>query len=115
MRLDLLLFRLRLAKTRGAAQRWIGEGHIRCNQARVSGNDVRISQGDVLTLPMGRTVRVIRIDRLPERRGPAAEAQSCYCWLNAPMQSALDPAPPIAIAGAKAALRGTHERGLNSP
>ena len=78
MRLDLLLCRLRFAKSRAVAQRWIGEGHIRCNGERVTRIDHAISPGDVLTLPIGRNVRVIEIERLPERRGPASEAQSCY-------------------------------------
>ena len=78
MRLDLLLCRLRFAKSRAVAQRWIGEGHIRCNGERVQRADRPVAEGDVLTLPVGRGVRVIQIERLPERRGPASEAQSCY-------------------------------------
>ena len=49
MRLDKLLYCLRFAKTRGAAQRWIGEGHIRLNGRRVVDNDRDIAPGDVLT------------------------------------------------------------------
>lgn len=78
MRLDLLLTRLRFAKSRAVAQRWICEGHMRCNSARVTDADHPVSAGDVLTLPMGRTVRIIAIDALPDRRGPAAEAQAHY-------------------------------------
>ena len=78
MRLDLLLCRLRFAKSRSVAQRWIEEGHIRCNGERVERCDRAIACDDVLTLPIGRTVRVIRITALPERRGPASEAQAHY-------------------------------------
>ncbi len=78
MRLDLLLCRLRFAKSRSLAQRWIEEGHMRCNGERITRPDLRISEADVLTLPIGRTVRVIAIRSLPQRRGPVAEAQSHY-------------------------------------
>ncbi|RJY09591.1 S4 domain-containing protein [Aurantiacibacter aquimixticola] len=83
MRLDLLLCRLRFAKSRAVAQRWIGEGHIRCNGERVVRIDRPITAGDVLTLPIGRGVRVIAIETLPERRGPAGEAQAHYRVLDA--------------------------------
>ena len=83
MRLDKLLYCLRFAKTRGAAQRWIGEGHIRLNGQRVTGNDRDVAPGDVLTLPLARKVLVIELLALPARRGPAKEAQACYRPLDA--------------------------------
>lgn len=69
---------LRFAKSRSAAQAIVAAGHIRRNGQRV----VRISQpvcaGDVLTVPVGRMVRVIELTALPARRGPATEAASHY-------------------------------------
>lgn len=47
MRLDQLLRFLRFARTRGAAQRWIGVGHIRRNGARVTRRDQPVAVGDV--------------------------------------------------------------------
>jgi len=93
MRIDRLLCYLRFAKTRGVAQRWIAEGHMRLNGERVTRQDRAVSVGDVLTLPLGRNVQVIEILALPERRGPASEAQGCY--------RALDAGRSIAIAGAR--------------
>lgn len=90
MRLDRLLFRLRLTKSRTAAQRWIGEGHIRLNGTRVTRLDQPAAPGDVLTLPFARKVAVIELLTLPARRGPAAEARACYRPLDA------DPAMRIA-------------------
>jgi ribosome-associated heat shock protein Hsp15 len=95
MRLDRLLHRLRFAKTRGAAQRWIAEGHIRRNGERVTRQDQSVTIGDVLTLPLRAKVLPIEILELPKRRGPAAEAQACY--------RPLDAGDPIAIAGATTA------------
>jgi ribosome-associated heat shock protein Hsp15 len=76
MRLDRLLWFLRLAKTRGAAQRWIAEGHIRRNGERVTRLDQPVAIGDVLTLPLRSRVLPIEILALPTRRGPAAEASA---------------------------------------
>ena len=83
MRLDRLLWFLRFAKTRSAAQRWIGEGHIRRNGERVTRQDQPIAIGDVLTLPLSSRVLPIEILALPLRRGPAAEARACYRPLDA--------------------------------
>lgn len=82
MRLDLLLCRLRFAKSRSLAQRWIDEGHIRSNSERVTRHGHLVAPGDVLTLPIGREVRIIAIESLPERRGPAAEARLHYTERN---------------------------------
>lgn len=95
MRLDLLLVRIRLAKSRSLAQRRIAEGHIRCNGQRVVRADLAVQPGDVLTLPAGcgpngPGVQVIRLLNLPERRGPPGEARGCY--------QVLDAGPAIAIA-----------------
>lgn len=82
MRLDLLLCRLRFCKSRAVAQRWIDEGHIRCNGMRVLHSHHTIAAGDILTLPIGRMVKVIAIEALPDRRGPAAEAEAHYTALT---------------------------------
>ena len=52
MRLDKLLWFLRLARTRTRAQAWIAEGHIRRNGQRVERQDLPVTAGDVLTLPL---------------------------------------------------------------
>lgn len=82
MRVDRLLHQLRLCKTRGTAQRLIDEGHVRANGVRIERHSHSVSPGDVLTLPLGRKVRVIEVVSLPERRGPANEAQSHYRALD---------------------------------
>jgi ribosome-associated heat shock protein Hsp15 len=97
MRIDKLLFNLRFAKTRGLAQRWIAEGHLRRNGERVVRQDLAVQCGDVLTLPLRQRVVVIELISLPSRRGPAAEAQACYRALDA----ALDAHPANAIGGAE--------------
>lgn len=82
MRIDKLLWFLRFAKTRGIAQAWATEGHIRLNGRRVERSHQKVATGDVLTLPEPRGVRVVQIVQLPLRRGPATEAQECYRVLD---------------------------------
>ena len=89
MRIDLLLYRLRLARTRGAAQALV-EGHrIRLGGDRVMRCSREVVPGDVLTLPRGNGVLVCRIETLPERRGPTTEALACYRVLDPAAQSDL--------------------------
>ncbi|MDD3798697.1 MAG: S4 domain-containing protein [Novosphingobium sp.] len=82
MRIDKLLWLLRFAKTRGAAQKWVGEGHIRRNGKRVERMGQATAIGDVLTLPLRSRVMVIELLALPERRGPPDEARKCYRVLD---------------------------------
>lgn len=79
LRIDRLLFFLRLAKSRTLAQKWVETGHMRLNGARVASAHQAVRVGDVLTLPTPNGARLIRLTALPHRRGPAAEAQACYC------------------------------------
>ena len=94
MRIDRLLFNLRFARSRTLAQRWIAEGHIRCNGERVLRQDLAVSAGDVLTLPLPRAVLVIELLALPARRGPGSEARACYRRLDAGSPKGIADAPP---------------------
>ena len=82
MRIDKLLWYLRFTKTRALAQRKIGEGHIRLNGRRVEKANQHVNAGDVIVIPMGNAVRILELLSLPERRGPAPEAQACYRVLD---------------------------------
>lgn len=92
MRIDKLLWYLRLARTRPVAQAMAVEGHIRLNGRRIDRAHQKIAVGDVLTVPTGLGVRVLEILSLPLRRGPAPEAQACYRVLDG------NPVDPIAAA-----------------
>ncbi|MBX9644533.1 MAG: RNA-binding S4 domain-containing protein [Novosphingobium sp.] len=103
MRIDKLLWFLRLAASRSFAQHWVQDGHIRLNGRRIEKPGTSIKAGDVLTLPMRSRVTVIEVATLPARRGPAEEAQRCYRVLDerlanpiageAQSQSSGDPIP----------------------
>jgi ribosome-associated heat shock protein Hsp15 len=82
MRVDKLLWFLRLAASRSFAQQWVEAGHMRLNGRRVEKPSTSVNCGDILTLPMRTQVKVIALVSLPTRRGPASEAQSCYRVLD---------------------------------
>jgi len=82
MRIDKLLWYLRLAPSRTVAQAMAAEGHIRVNGRRVDRAHQRIESGDVLTVPAGQAVQVIELLTLPGRRGPSPEARAHYRVLD---------------------------------
>ncbi|WP_340252350.1 RNA-binding S4 domain-containing protein [Roseobacter sp. HKCC-CH-9208] len=82
LRIDKWLWHARFFKTRSLATRIVEEGAVRVNSARVTKPATAIGAGDVLTFAQGQTVRVVRVISLPDRRGPASEAQACYADLS---------------------------------
>jgi len=83
LRIDKLLWFLRLSRTREAAQALIASGHLRLDGRRVDRASLPVRAGAVIVLPApgARLVRVLRIETLPHRRGPPAEARDCYVEL----------------------------------
>ena len=78
MRIDRYLFFIRLVKSRTFAQSVINEGHVRIDGKRVEKSSDEVRVGSVVALPLRGEVRILRVVCLPERRGPAAEARTCY-------------------------------------
>lgn len=87
MRIDRLLCNLRFVRTRTRAAGLVREGYLRRNGARLTAPSQEIAIGDVLTLPLGNQVRLVEVLALPERRGPACEAQACYRVLDRASQT----------------------------
>ncbi|MCE8546783.1 RNA-binding S4 domain-containing protein [Ruegeria pomeroyi] len=83
LRIDKWLWHARFFKTRVLAAEAAGSGRIRVNGNRVSKPAHAVGPGDVLTFGQGRQVRVIRVEALGTRRGPAPEAQTLYTDLDA--------------------------------
>jgi ribosome-associated heat shock protein Hsp15 len=77
-RIDKWLWHARFARTRSAAQRLVTDGHVRVNREKVGAASRTVRPGDVLTLAIGRGVRVIRVCGIAERRGGFAAAQQLY-------------------------------------
>ena len=78
IRIDKWLWHARFYKTRVLAQEAADKGRIRVNGNRVekAGRGIRI--GDVLTVPAGAQVHIVRVVAFGERRGPAPEARLLY-------------------------------------
>ncbi|HTT97284.1 MAG TPA: RNA-binding S4 domain-containing protein [Rhizomicrobium sp.] len=82
IRIDKWLWHARFYKTRVLAQEAAAKGRIRRNDVRVVKASVEVKIGDVLTLPRGREVAVVRVLGCGVRRGPASEAQMLYELLD---------------------------------
>ena len=91
MRVDRFLWWARLAKTRSAAQAIAEAGRLRIDGRVIERAHCPVRVGNVLTYPAhgpgNGGVRVVRVEALPVRRGPAPEAQGCYSDLLAPENS----------------------------
>ncbi|MBY6135330.1 RNA-binding S4 domain-containing protein [Nocardioides marinus] len=77
-RIDKWLWHARFFKTRSLAAKQVAAGHVRLNGDKVLKPAQNVAAGDVLTFAQGRLIRVVRIEALAERRGPAPEAQALY-------------------------------------
>ena len=78
MRIDRFLFFIRLVKSRTLAQAVIDTGYVRIDGRRVEKPSEEVRVGSVVALPLHDRVRILKVLRLPERRGPASEARLCY-------------------------------------
>ena len=77
-RIDKWLWHARMVRSRSAAAALTTAGFVRLNGKRMTaaGHPVRI--GDVVTLALDRTVKVVRVEGLCERRGGAPVARTLY-------------------------------------
>jgi ribosome-associated heat shock protein Hsp15 len=82
LRLDKFLWFARIVRTRAAAQTLAEEGRIRVAGRVIDRAHAAVRVGDVLSFAQGGVVRVLRVERLPARRGPPAEARALYCELT---------------------------------
>ncbi|GLK78233.1 hypothetical protein GCM10008171_34870 [Methylopila jiangsuensis] len=82
-RLDVWLWRARVVKTRALAARLAESGHVRVNGRRTTAPGRGVRTGDVLTIALESTVRVLRVADLGARRGPPSEARGLFVELGA--------------------------------
>ena len=81
-RLDKWLWTARFFRTRSLAARLCRAGRIRVNRTPVAKAHHGVRVGDVLTFPQSGDIRVVRVEGLAERRGPAPEAAALYADLS---------------------------------
>jgi ribosome-associated heat shock protein Hsp15 len=70
-RIDKWLWHARVVRTRSAAAALAASGHVRINGQRIDGASRPVRLGDVVTVALDRTVRVLKVAAFAERRGPA--------------------------------------------
>lgn len=81
IRLDKWLWHARFFRSRSLAGKICGAGKIRVDGTVVTKAHHIVRVGNVLTFPQARDIRVVRIDAIGTRRGPAAEAETLYTEL----------------------------------
>ncbi len=96
LRIDKWLWHARFFKTRTLAAKVVSAGHVRVNAERVKKPSTNIKAGDGLSFMQGRQLRIVRIEALGDRRGPASEAQALYEDLTPKREAA---APPVERVG----------------
>ena len=84
LRLDKWLWHARFFKSRTQASAFCVSGRIRVNGVVVNKAHHPLKPGDVLTFPKATDIRVIRVQALGTRRGPATEARTLYEDLDPP-------------------------------
>ena len=109
LRLDKWFWYARFIKSRSLATKFCNSGKVRVNGSLIKKAHQSVVLGDVLTFPVGPSIRVIKIIKLGKRRGPAKEAQALYEDLQPMDQIAKKIDPTLA------AEPGKRERGSGRP
>ncbi|HHB80473.1 MAG TPA: RNA-binding S4 domain-containing protein [Aliiroseovarius sp.] len=92
IRADKWLWHARFFKSRALAAKVIAAGHLRVDGQKVLKPAHSLRPGATLTFLQARRVRVVRIEALSTRRGPAPEAQALYQDLTP--EQPVEPAAP---------------------
>ena len=77
-RLDKWLWFARVVKTRTLAAGLVQDGKVRLNRSRVTKPSQLVKAGDVITISVHGSVRVLRVLEGGARRGPATEAAGLF-------------------------------------
>ena len=77
-RIDKWLWHARMVRTRSAAAALAAGGFVRLNGRRMTAASQSVRIGDVVTLALDRSVKMVRVEGLCERRGGAPSARRLY-------------------------------------
>ena len=72
------MWHARVVKARTSAAALVQAGHVRINGVREKAPGHTVKTGDVLTIALDRSVRVLKVLGFAERRGDASAAQVLY-------------------------------------
>ena len=75
-RIDKWLWHARIVRTRSDAAALAEAGYVRLNGKRVTARSHPVRAGDVVTLALDRSVKVIQVEGFCEKRGGAAAARA---------------------------------------
>jgi ribosome-associated heat shock protein Hsp15 len=106
-RIDKWLWHARLVRTRSAAAALAGGGHVRLNGARIDAPSRAVRPGDVVTVALDRTVRVLKVVAFAERRGPSEAGRALYEDLAPPVERACAAESSVALAATAVRDPGT--------
>jgi ribosome-associated heat shock protein Hsp15 len=81
-RIDKWLWHARMVRGRGDAAALVTAGFVRLNGKRTTAASHPVRIGDVVTLALDRSVRLVRVEGICERRGNAAAARVLYRQLD---------------------------------
>jgi ribosome-associated heat shock protein Hsp15 len=104
-RIDKWLWHARVVRTRSAAAALAASGHVRVNGQRIDMPSRAVRLGDVITVALDRSVRVLKVAGFAERRGAAETASMLAEDLSQP--SAEAPLQPAATRAPAAREPGT--------
>lgn len=82
-RLDKWLWHARVVKARTSAAALVEAGHVRINGVRETAPGHSVKAGDVLTIGLNRSVRVLKVVGFAVRRGDATSARLLFEDLQA--------------------------------
>ena len=77
-RLDKWLWHARVVRARTSAAALVEAGHVRINGVREKAPGHAVKAGDVLTIGLDNSVRVLKVIGFSERRGDASAARGLY-------------------------------------
>lgn len=90
-RIDKWLWHARVVRTRSAAAALSDSGLVRINGARIDNSSRPVRPGDVVTVALDRTVRILKVIGYAERRGSADMARVLYEDLTPPPEPPKEP------------------------
>jgi ribosome-associated heat shock protein Hsp15 len=93
-RIDKWLWHARVVRTRTSAATLVDEGHVRLNGERVSANSQPVKAGDVITIALDRSVRIMKVTGFAERRGDATAASALFEDLPPKRETVATPPEP---------------------
>ena len=93
-RIDKWLWHARVVRTRTSAAGLVDAGHVRLNGERVTAASRPVKTGDVVTVALDRTVRVMKVTGFAERRGDADAARLLFEDLTPKPDTAAGSAEP---------------------